>query len=147
MTCHPAPSGTGSARALGGSTGYRFSCVAGTIFENTNKPLRDWFKIAHLMLTSKKGMSARQLGRYYGLWLVTKPLLAHGSQNPLGAGRLESDKLGGIVEVDETWVGGKDQNHHWDKRQRRSRRFRFGQFGDHWRGKPRVTSSPAFSTT
>jgi hypothetical protein len=41
--------------------GYRFSIIAGTIFENTNKPLRDWFKVAHLMLTSKKGMSARQL--------------------------------------------------------------------------------------
>ena len=38
--------------------GYRFSHIAGTIFENTNKPLRDWFKVAHLMLASKKGMSA-----------------------------------------------------------------------------------------
>jgi hypothetical protein len=39
-------------------TSYRFSHIAGTIFENTNKPLRDWFRLAHLMLTSKKGMSA-----------------------------------------------------------------------------------------
>jgi transposase-like protein len=38
--------------------GYRFSILVGTIFENTNKPLRDWFRVAHLMLTSKKGMSA-----------------------------------------------------------------------------------------
>src|SRR2546429_121513 len=29
--------------------GYRFSVIAGTIFENTNKPLRDWFKVVHLM--------------------------------------------------------------------------------------------------
>ena len=36
--------------------GYRFSHIAGTIFENTNKPLRDWYRIAHLMLTSKKGV-------------------------------------------------------------------------------------------
>jgi hypothetical protein len=35
--------------------GYRFSVIAGTIFENTNKPLRDWFKVTHLMLCSKKG--------------------------------------------------------------------------------------------
>jgi hypothetical protein len=34
--------------------GYRFSHLAGTIFENANKPLRDWFKIAHLILTSKR---------------------------------------------------------------------------------------------
>jgi hypothetical protein len=46
--------------------GYRFSHIAGTIFENTNKPLRDWFKVIHLMLTSKKGMSALQIYRYMG---------------------------------------------------------------------------------
>ena len=50
-------------------TSYRFSHIAGTIYENTNKPLRDWFKVAHLMLTSKKGISSRQVGRYHGLWL------------------------------------------------------------------------------
>src|SRR5208282_3466687 len=33
----------------GGNTGYRFSVIAGTIFENTNKPLRQWFKVVHLM--------------------------------------------------------------------------------------------------
>src|ERR1700694_2509732 len=52
--------------APGGSTGYRFSVIAGTIFENTNKPLRDWFKIAHLMLVSKKGMNALRMFRYMG---------------------------------------------------------------------------------
>src|SRR6202451_1174871 len=40
---------------------YRFSLFAGPIFENTTKPLRDWFKVTHLMLTSKKGMSSRQI--------------------------------------------------------------------------------------
>src|SRR5216683_1691674 len=46
--------------------GYRFSHIAGTIFENTNKPLRDWFKVVHLMLTSKKGISALQIQRMMG---------------------------------------------------------------------------------
>ena len=32
------------------SDGYRFSVIAGTIFENTNKPLRDWFRVIHKML-------------------------------------------------------------------------------------------------
>ena len=45
---------------------YRFSHIAGTIFENTNKPLRDWFKVVHLMLTSNKGMSALQIMRFMG---------------------------------------------------------------------------------
>src|SRR5437763_1911779 len=46
--------------------GYRFSHIAGTVFENTNKPLRDWFRVTHLMLTSKKGMSALQIHRFMG---------------------------------------------------------------------------------
>jgi transposase-like zinc ribbon protein len=91
--------------------GYRFSCIAGTIFENTNKPLRDWFKITHLILTSKKGMSARQLGRYMGFGSVkTAWLMGHKIRTAL----IEPEtKLGGIVEVDETFVGGKAHNRHW----------------------------------
>ncbi len=47
---------TGNApNAPGGSTGYRFSHLTGTIFENTNKPLKDWYRVAHLMLVGKKG--------------------------------------------------------------------------------------------
>jgi transposase-like protein len=48
------------------NSGYRFSVIAGTIFENTNKPLRDWFRVVHLMLASKKGMSALQIQRVLG---------------------------------------------------------------------------------
>jgi len=47
-------------------TSYRFSHIAGTIFENTNKSLREWFKVTHLTLTSKKGISALQIQRMMG---------------------------------------------------------------------------------
>jgi ISXO2-like transposase domain/Transposase zinc-ribbon domain len=100
--------------APGGSTGYRFSVIAGTIFENTNKPLRDWFKVAHLMLVSKKGMSALRIMRYMGFGSYkTAWLMCHKIRTALVE---DIDKLGGIVEVDETYVGGKDKNRHWDKK-------------------------------
>jgi IS1 family transposase len=100
--------------APGGSTGYRFSVIAGTIFENTNKPLRDWFKVVHLMTTSKKGISALQIQRQLGFGSYGT---AHSMCHKIRAAMIEPEqKLGGIVEVDETYVGGKDQWRHWDKK-------------------------------
>ncbi len=94
--------------------GYRFSCIAGTIFENTNKPLRDWFKVTHLMLTSKKGMSALQIMRFMGFGSYKT---AWGMCHKIRAALIEPEiKLGGIVEVDETFVGGKAKNRHIGKR-------------------------------
>jgi hypothetical protein len=102
--------------APGGSTGYRFSVIAGTIFENTNKPLRDWFRVIHLMLTSKKGISARQIHHYMGFGSYsTAWYMAHRIRAALFADE-PAAKLGGIVEVDETFVGGLAKNRHWDKR-------------------------------
>jgi transposase-like protein len=93
---------------------YRFSVIAGTIFENTNKPLRQWFKVVHLMLASKKGMSALQIQRYMGFGSYGT---AHSMCHKIRAALIEPEaKLGGIVEVDETWIGGKDQNKHISKR-------------------------------
>jgi len=46
--------------------GYRFSVLVGTIFENTNKPLRDWFRVIHMMLTAKKGVAALEVHRVIG---------------------------------------------------------------------------------
>lgn len=88
------------------ANGYRFSCIAGTIFENTNKPLREWFRVVHLMLTSKKGISALQVQRVMGFGSYGT---AHSMCHKIRAALVEPEtKLGGIVEVDETWVGGKD---------------------------------------
>src|SRR5437588_10677792 len=84
--------------------GYRFSHITGTIFENTNKPLRDWYRVIHLMLVSKKGMSARQVWRYMGFGsLQTAWYMCHRVRVALME---DIDMLGGIVEVDETFGGG-----------------------------------------
>jgi transposase-like protein len=95
--------------------GYRFSLLVGTVFENTNKPLRDWFQVTHLLLTSKKGMSARQLWRYMGFGsLKTAWYMAHRIRAALANHPVE--QLGGIVEIDETFIGGKAGNRHIGKR-------------------------------
>jgi transposase-like protein len=94
--------------------GYRFSHIAGTIFENTNKPLRDWFRVVHMMLTSKKGISALQVKRAMGFGSYeTAWSMCHKIRTALME---DIDQLGGIVEVDETFVGGLAKNKHKDKR-------------------------------
>lgn len=93
--------------------GYRFSVLVGTIFQNTNKPLRDWFKVIHLMLVSKKGMSALQIQRMMGFGSY-ETALSMCNRIRAGLSEHKPDKLAGIVEVDETYIGGKDKN--WDKR-------------------------------
>jgi transposase-like protein len=96
-------------------SGYRFSDIAGTIFENTNVDLRQWFRVIHLMLTSKKGMSARQIHRYMGFGSYkTAWYMCHRIRAALQD--KEFKQLIGIVEVDETFVGGLAKNRHKGKR-------------------------------
>jgi hypothetical protein len=96
-------------------TNYRFSHITGTIFENTNKPLRQWFRVVHLMLTSKKGMSALQIHRMMGFGSYeTAWSMCHRIRGALA--NEDFAKLMGIAEADETFVGGKAKNRHWDKR-------------------------------
>jgi transposase-like protein len=84
---------------------YQFSVTAGTIFADSHLPLWKWFAAAFLIGEARKGMSANQLKRTLGVTYKTAWYLSHRiraamkDENPL--------PLSGIVEVDETWVGGK----------------------------------------
>ena len=84
----------------------QFSATVGTIFERSHIALSKWFMAFQLMASSKKGMSAHQLHRmlkitYKSAWFLAHRIRHVMKQTPFG------DKLGGIVEADETYIGGK----------------------------------------
>ncbi len=87
------------------SCGYQISVTAGTIFKDTHLPLPKWFVAVYLMVESKKGISANQMKRTLNVSYKTAWYLCH----RIRAAMLSDMKkqLSGIVEVDETWVGGK----------------------------------------
>ena len=94
--------------------GYRFSVLVSTIFENTNVPLKDWFKVIYLMLAGKKRMSALQIHRMMGFGSYrTAWKMCHKIRVALGD--VEFRKLVEFVEVDEAFVGGKARNQHQGK--------------------------------
>lgn len=86
-----------------------FTVKIGTIFEDSHCPLRYWLQAIHLVVSSKKGISTRQLQRTLGVGMKTAWFLGHriremmkrdGGLPPLGGN-------GGTVEADVTYVGRK----------------------------------------
>lgn len=92
----------------------KFSVTVGTIFENTKISLRIWFAAMYLISTSKKGVSSLQLAEQLGITQKTAWFVNHRIREMLKDA--VSTKLTDIVEVDETFIGGKNKNRHKDKK-------------------------------
>jgi transposase-like protein len=84
---------------------YQFSVTAGTIFNDTHLPLWKWFLATYLICESRKGYSANQMKRTLGVSYKTAWFLCHRIRAAMQ--EAAEYKLDGIVEVDETLVGGK----------------------------------------
>ena len=86
---------------------HQFTVTSGTIMHDSHLPLRKWFFAIYLMCESKKGMSALQIQRTIDVAYRTAWYLCHRIREAMGNDKLEGPTLFGVVEVDETLVGGK----------------------------------------
>lgn len=104
------------------SDGKRFKCSScrsqftakkNTIFEHSPIPLQKWFLAIYLITAHKKGISSCQLSRDLKIRRNTAWFMAHRIRQCLSQKDVELD---GVVQSDETFVGGKNKNRHIDKK-------------------------------
>lgn len=84
----------------------QFTVTIGSIFEDSKIPLNKWLLAIHLLCASKKGMSAHQLHRMVGVTYKSAWFMAHRIRFAMSQPSF-TEKMKGVVEADETYVGGK----------------------------------------
>ena len=101
-----------------GACRKQFTVRVGTVFESSHVPLTKWLQAAYLMMSSKKGISAKQLERTLEVTYKTAWFMAHRLREAMRSGDLDTPfgSGGGIVEIDETYVGGKSTPKRWKRK-------------------------------
>jgi transposase-like protein len=101
-----------------------FTVTTGSIFENSKIPLRTWFAAIYLVTAHKKGISSHQLARDLNITQKTAWFILHRIRETLFEEAPEM--LDNIVEVDETYIGGKRYNKHSWQRKKLNKQFGTG---------------------
>lgn len=93
----------------------KFTVTVGTVLENTNIKLQKWFMAIYLFTAHKKGISSCQLARDIGVSQKTAWFMLHRVREIFSV-KDTGAKMTGIIQADETYIGGKTKNMHKHKR-------------------------------
>jgi transposase-like protein len=97
------------------NTNKYFTVRTETVFRNSNISLQKWFLALYLFFSHKKGISSYQLAKHISITQKTAWFMLHRLRH-ISDVSIFKEMLKGIVEIDETFIGGKNKNRHWDKK-------------------------------
>lgn len=109
-----------------------FTVITGTVFHSSNIPIKKWLIAIYLLSSHKTGVSSYQMARHLEITQPNAWFMLQKIRKVMSNSEQFKEILEGIIECDETYVGGKNKNRHWDKK------FKYSQ------GRSIVDKAPVF---